>query len=132
MIDPMANIGGAQPMSQPNAAGFDPHSASGGDEVFDMNAQQQNLQQMESIRSFMGIISGCCAGILGLTNVTGIAFFVAMHLVISACLYVQMSGNLGKYFKGIGTFGFWLDGLQNCFMSFMLFWTLFYGLVYLF
>mmetsp|Transcript_10727 Transcript_10727/g.20050 ORF Transcript_10727/g.20050 Transcript_10727/m.20050 type:complete len:145 (-) Transcript_10727:50-484(-) len=144
MIDPMANIGGTQPISQPNQPDANNVHA---EEVFDVNAQQHNLQQMESIRSFMGIVSGCCAGILGLTNLYGIVFFVWMHLVVSASLRVQMyrgsgssgggagsggGGDLEKYFKGLGTVGFWLDGLQNCFMSFMLFWTLFYGLVYLF
>jgi uncharacterized membrane protein YgcG len=151
MIDPMANIGGTQPMvpqtNQPGAV-----DNNNPEEVFDVYAQQHNLQQMESIRSFMGIVSGCCAGILGLTNFYGIVFFVIMHLVVSASLRVRMlgrgstrssggggssgssggGGDLEKFFKGLGTVGFWFDGLQNCFMSFMLFWTLFYGLVYLF
>lgn len=135
MIDPMANIGGTQSLPQTNPPGMD--SSSNTEEVFDVHAQQHNLQQMESIRSFMGIVSGCCAGILGLTNLYGIVFFIVMHLVVSASLRVRMLGGLGggdleTYFKGMGTVGFWLDGLQNCFMSFMLFWTLFYGLVYLF
>ena len=101
-------------------------------EVFDLHAQQQNIQKMESIKSFMGIVNGCCAGILGLTNSVGIVFFVVCHLVVSACLWVRIGGDLDKYSKGVGVVGFLMGGLQNCFMSFMLFWTLFYGLVYLF
>lgn len=128
MIDPMANLGGPQPGSQPQPGTGD----SAEEEVFDFHAQQHNVQKMESIRSFMGIINGCCAGILGLTNSMGIVFFIFMHLVVSACLFMKIGGDLEKYRKGTGMAGFWLEGLQNCFMSYMLFWTLFYGLVYLF
>eukprot|EP00979_Chaetoceros_neogracilis_P005035 scaffold861_cov231-Chaetoceros_neogracile.AAC.10 len=56
MIDPMANLGGPQPTQQ-NQPGTD----SADEEVFDFHAQQHNIQKMEAIRSFMGIINGCCA-----------------------------------------------------------------------
>ena len=127
-MDPMANIGGPQPGGpQPGASPDDDNT-----EVFDIHAQMQNMKKMETIRSFMGIVSGCCSGILGLTNLMGIFFFVAMHFVVSACLLVRLGGKLERYRKGTGLVGFFMEGLQTCFMSFMLFWTLFYGLVYLF
>ena len=129
MIDPMANLGGPQ-AGAPQQPGQSPGEENL--EVFDFHAQQQNMQKMESIRSFMGIINGCLAGILGLTNSMGMVFFVAMHFVVSACLLVRMGGDLGKFRKNAGLVGFFMEGLQTCFMSFMLFWTLFYGLVYLF
>ena len=128
MIDPMANIGGAQPSAtQPGLSPGDDST-----DVFDFHAQLQNVQKMESIRSFMGIVNGCCAGILGLTNEMGILFFVGMHMVVSVCLLVRVGGKLERYRKGVGLVGFFTEGLQTCFMSYMLFWTLFYGLVYLF
>lgn len=127
-MDPMANIGGQQPgAAQPGQSPDDDTT-----EVFDLHAQQQNVQKMESIRSFMGIVNGCCAGILGLTNLGGILFFVVMHLVVSVCLLVRIGGKLERYRRGVGLVGFFMEGLQMCFMSYMLFWTLFYGLVYLF
>lgn len=127
-MDPMANLGGGpQPASQP---GQNPDGET--TEVFDFHAQQNNIRKMESIRAFMGIVNGCCAGILGLTNLKGIMFFVGMHLVVSVCLLMRIGGNLEKFRKGIGMAGFMMEGLQSSFMSYMLFWTLFYGLVYLF
>ncbi len=97
-----------------------------------MHAQRQNTQKMDSIKSFMGIVTGCCAGILGLTNMRGIAFFVVMHFVVSGCLLTRIGGDLEKYRKGVTKVNFVMEGLQSSFMSYMLFWTLFYGLVYLF
>eukprot|EP01083_Nonionella_stella_P062464 162377_1 len=130
MMDPMANLTTPGGQQQPGQAGTAPGEDSM--EVFDMHAQMQNMQKMESIRSFMGIVSGCCAGILGLTDIRGIAFFVAMHLLVNGCLLGRVGGNIDKYRKGTGKVGFIMEGAQSSFMSFMLFWTLFYGLVYLF
>ncbi len=130
MLDPMANISspGAQ---QPGAPGAGPPGEESM-EVFDRHAQRQNTQKMDSIKSFMGIVTGCCAGILGLTNMRGIAFFVVMHFVVSGCLLGRIGGDLEKYRKGVTKINFVMEGLQSSFMSYMLFWTLFYGLVYLF
>lgn len=126
MMDPMANI------AAPQTSGGQPGQADDQQEVFDYHAQQSNVQKMEAIRSYMGIVTGICAGILGLTNMNGILFFFAGQVIVSLALYMKMGGDIEKYYKGIGKISFALDGVQNCFMSYMLFWTLFYGLVYLF
>ena len=50
-------------------------ASGGGDasqEVFDMNAYRSNMQKMDKIRSFMGIVSGCVAGVCGLTGLAGL------------------------------------------------------------
>ena len=67
MIDPMANIDPATPGPQMDASGGD-----GNQEVFDMNAYSSNFRKMDKIRSFMGIVSGCVAGIFGLTGLSGL------------------------------------------------------------
>lgn len=124
----MANLTG------PSTGGPNDTASTGGEgrDVFDMAALTNNVQAIERIRSFMGIICGCCAGILGLTNSAGIAFFLLSHIFVSASiLTIKMKFDL-KNFLRTPLFSFLLDGLQNCFMSYMLFWTLFYGLVFLF
>ena len=67
MIDPMANIdtpvGGGGPGGGEMEAG---------EEVFDVNAFKSNLRKIDKIRSFMGIISGCVAGVCGLTGLSGL------------------------------------------------------------
>ena len=41
-------------------------------EVFDIHAHRINMKKMDYIRSFMGIVSGCVAGVLGLTGLSGL------------------------------------------------------------
>ena len=52
------------------AAGAD--SDDNNKEVFDMDAFRLNFRKMDKIRSFMGIVAGCVAGVLGLTGVSGL------------------------------------------------------------
>jgi hypothetical protein len=77
MIDPMANL---DPTGSPDMmmmGGGSPTDVGGGDsnnnqEVFDMDAFRYNFRKMDKIRSFMGIVSGCVAGVLGLTGISGL------------------------------------------------------------
>eukprot|EP01082_Thalassiosira_pseudonana_P010159 g8929.t1 g8929 contig34:455433-455993(-) len=129
MIDPMANLDAA-PGAGPemDAAG----GADGSQEVFDMHAYRSNLMKMDNIRSFMGIVSGCVAGVCGLTGLAGLACFIVLHLTVSlSILSFKMKFDLHSYSRE-SMISFLLAGFQQCAMSFMLFWTLFFGLVYLF
>ncbi|KAL7551407.1 hypothetical protein ACHAWF_014598 [Thalassiosira exigua] len=129
MIDPMANLDPAAP------AGPEMDAAGGGDanqEVFDMNAYRSNFRKVDTIRSFMGIASGCVAGVCGLTGLSGLVCFIVLHIVVNLSLLAfKMNFDLHSYSRE-SMFAFLTADLQKCGMSFMLFWTLFYGLVYLF
>eukprot|EP00565_Helicotheca_tamesis_P007036 CAMPEP_0185732998 /NCGR_PEP_ID=MMETSP1171-20130828/18150_1 /TAXON_ID=374046 /ORGANISM="Helicotheca tamensis, Strain CCMP826" /LENGTH=77 /DNA_ID=CAMNT_0028402615 /DNA_START=25 /DNA_END=255 /DNA_ORIENTATION=- len=76
MIDPMADLGA----SGPSPDGTQTTTGGEGRDVFDMTAAQLNLKKMDSIRSFMGIVSGCVAGVCGLTGLPGLACFIVLHL----------------------------------------------------
>ena len=75
MIDPMANL---DPTGSPDMmmmGGDSPDGtgdSSSNQEVFDMDAFRYNFRKMDKIRSFMGIVSGCVAGVLGLTGLSGL------------------------------------------------------------
>lgn len=127
MIDPMAGVDPTAPGgSDMDAAG------DGSQEVFDMNAYRSNFQKMDKIRSFMGIVSGCVAGVCGLTGFSGLACFLVLHITVNLSLLAfKMKYDLHSYSKE-SLFAFLTADLQKCAMSFMLFWTLFFGLVYLF
>jgi hypothetical protein len=62
MIDPMADLGSSGATANETDA----------KEVFDPNALNQNMQRIDKVRSLMGIISGCVAGICGLTGLQGL------------------------------------------------------------
>mmetsp|Transcript_661 Transcript_661/g.1029 ORF Transcript_661/g.1029 Transcript_661/m.1029 type:complete len:128 (-) Transcript_661:1743-2126(-) len=126
IADPMANLGDA---------GGDP---SGGDttgggqgEIFNLQAQMYNIKKMDEIRSFMGIVSGCAAGIWGLTGLQGLVCFIMLDLFVSLSMMAKMNFSLKSYTRQ-SLFGYLTADMQKNSLSFMLFWTLFYGLVYLF
>ncbi len=74
----MANIDPAAPVGpELDAAGGD-----GNQEVFDMNAYRSNLRKIDKIRSFMGIASGCVAGICGLTGLSGLGELMCVWYMI--------------------------------------------------
>mmetsp|Transcript_2927 Transcript_2927/g.6512 ORF Transcript_2927/g.6512 Transcript_2927/m.6512 type:complete len:84 (+) Transcript_2927:196-447(+) len=64
IADPMADLGGTS-----QAPGADESNAK---EVFDPVALNMNLQRVDKVRSFMGILAGCVAGICGLTGWDGL------------------------------------------------------------
>jgi len=110
------------------------NSSTGGEgkEVFNLHAFQLNTKKMDTVRSFMGIVSGCVAGVAGLTGWHGLVCFLFLHLTVSLSLIVfKMKCDIQSY-TNQNFLGFLMGDIQKCGLSFMLFWTLFYGLVYLF
>ena len=65
--DPMADLTGDQ-----SGAGQDPSQMSNRKEVVDPLVIQVNMQRVDRIRSVMGIVSGCAAGILGFNGLGGL------------------------------------------------------------
>ena len=61
----MANLDGGAPS-------MDETTSSTSESYFDPVALGTNLQRIDKIRSFMGIVSGCVAGIFGLTSFEGL------------------------------------------------------------
>mmetsp|Transcript_4086 Transcript_4086/g.8755 ORF Transcript_4086/g.8755 Transcript_4086/m.8755 type:complete len:128 (-) Transcript_4086:1021-1404(-) len=126
IADPMADLGGGQP----GAASSEMGNAT--KEVVDPMAMSMNAQRIERVKNVMGIVSGCVAGICGLTGFSGLVCFLLWHvLVCTAIVVFKMNGNLAIYTKQ-SWFVYLTGGLQSYALSFTLFWTLFYGLVYLY
>jgi membrane protein YdbS with pleckstrin-like domain len=66
---------------------------------------------------------------------TNAACFLILHIVVSfSILAAKMNFRLHSYTisKSESNISFLLTDLQKCALSFMLFWTLFFGLLYLF
>lgn len=127
MIDPMADIGAATPTP---GAGGDAMNVS--KEVFDPIALQRNVQIIDKIRSVMGIASGCVAGTIGLTSLEGLVGFIILHTFVALVLYaLKMNFNLKSYLN-FSWYTYLTFNIQQHALSFTLFWTLFYGLVYLY
>jgi len=122
MIDPMAGIDAAQP-------GPETHDQK---DVFDVTTLRYNLTHVDRIRSVMNIASGCVAGICGLTGLGGLACFLILHLSVLALIWAfKMNLQLRSYTRQ-SIWSYSTANLQQSGLSFTLFWTLFYGLVYLY
>ena len=149
IADPMSDLtGGSQKASS---------DESNSKEVGDTMSMQTNMVRIDRIRTVMGITSGCVAGILGLTSLEGFgaycnrrtflvaeytavsntvlllpACFLTLHIFICLAIWaVKMKGNLALYTKQ-SWFSYLTTSVQPTALSFTLFWTLFYGLVYLY
>ncbi len=81
----------------------------------------------------MAIIIGSMTGIFGLTGVNGVVFYIVAHFIVSLLLLKTMEFNPKTYLGDhISTLSFLPDGLTGQAVTFILFWTLSYGVVHLF
>jgi len=124
-MDPMAGLGGG--------AGAAADTVGEGRSIFNGQSAQKNMMAISDVRQFLAILAGAAAGVLGLTSWQGGVFFLATHVGVGgAVLYGKMAGDVKRYTGRESKVAFATDGIQATSLSFMLFWTLFYGLVYLF
>jgi hypothetical protein len=70
-MDPMANLDGGDEVPGAPSASLDPSRTVPSD-VYDPWTLNLNLRRIDKIRSFMGIVSGCVAGICGFTGMEGL------------------------------------------------------------
>ncbi|KAJ6891454.1 hypothetical protein NC651_024834 [Populus alba x Populus x berolinensis] len=82
---------------------------------------QSNMKVIYYSRTFLSIIGGVIAGILGLTGLTGFVFYFLMMTITSVALIAKAKFSIHTYFDS------WnrvlLDGFLGGLMSFVLFWT---------
>ena len=99
--------------------------------MLNREAMMHNMSAIDGCRSYLTIFAGVGAGILGLTSVRGALGFMASYVAISLALLVAMKGDSMAYTNeaipnhvigGVGKYG----------LSFVLFWTLSYALVYIY
>ena len=93
-----------------------------------------NDKAVDLIRTYMTIIGGCCAGVLGLTGLAGAALYIAIYLALSVLLLATMGFN-SKGYMNVSPLKFCIDGGMGggkYGLSFVLFWTLSYALIYIY
>lgn len=99
--------------------------------IFESSPTLRNGHEIDKLQIFMGIVTGCIAGILGLKDVAGLLFFFFLQTVVFMTTLIHMSYNL-ESFLDEHLCSFIFRTIRNSAMPFLLFWTLFYGLVHLF
>lgn len=90
----------------------------------------QHNTALTTVKFLSSCFAGAVAGILGLENWTGFALFIASTLLTSVCIYaVNCNGKPAKYIPG-GLAELVNPGQDNIF-TFVLVWTLFFGMLVL-
>ncbi|KAF5178953.1 Er membrane protein complex subunit 6-like [Thalictrum thalictroides] len=114
-------------------AGSEIEKKSGDDNLLPtMNAEnlQANMRTIYYSRTFLSIIAGVIAGILGLTNLTGFVFYFFVMAITSLGLLAKAKFSIHAHFDSWNRVV--LDGFLSGLMSFVLFWTFAYDLVHIF
>mmetsp|Transcript_45226 Transcript_45226/g.88475 ORF Transcript_45226/g.88475 Transcript_45226/m.88475 type:complete len:156 (+) Transcript_45226:116-583(+) len=155
MMDPMANIsapaessdGRHRPVNIQQATSQGYVAVPNSTAVCDVFANGRNLAAVDMIRGWMGILSGMVVGIWGVTGfLRGFGCFLLLHVCTGLSIWVfkmRCCARISDYYltpasppsEGgtivqVATFA--LSDMGKSGSSFVLFWTLFYGLVYLF
>ena len=99
-------------------------------EVFSMERIGYNGRILNFCRVYVAIISGCAAGILGITGLAGFLVFFLSTFLLSVGLYLKVSCEPKPFFKRPDDI--WTDGITQALMSYVLFWTLFYDIVHIY
>ncbi|CAB4262504.1 unnamed protein product [Prunus armeniaca] len=88
-----------------------------------LNAEnlQSNMKVIYYSRTFMSIIGGVIAGILGFTGLTGFIFYFLVMAVTSVGLIAKAGFTVHSYFDSWNQII--LDGFLGGLLSFVLFWT---------
>ncbi|KAF8841572.1 hypothetical protein BDN67DRAFT_507953 [Paxillus ammoniavirescens] len=88
-------------------------------------------QSLTSVKFLSSCFAGAVAGILGLENWLGFALFAASVLSTSFVIYaINCKGNPSKYLPG--GLGELVNPGQDNIFTFILVWTLFYGIVHVY
>ncbi|KAJ8519688.1 hypothetical protein ONZ45_g3399 [Pleurotus djamor] len=91
----------------------------------------QHNSALSIVKFYSSCFAGAVAAILGLQNWLGFGLFASSTLLTSACIYyINCRGNPGKYIPG-GLLELVNPGQDNIF-TFVLVWTLFYGIVHVY
>merc|ERR1712032_967468 len=92
-------------------------------QLYNFETVQRNYIGLDYIHSTVASISGAAAGVLGLTNLAGFAWYLFSSLLASALIFsYNCGGRPAKYFKSSSTI--FTHGLVENALGFILWWTL--------
>merc|ERR1712087_273956 len=91
---------------------------------------QHNARSLNYVRSSISIISGVLAGVLGLTSYSGFLFYLFTSVFAGLTVNLCNAGLRPSHYVKNGTIETATQGLAGNLMAYLLFWTLFYGLVH--
>ena len=101
-----------------------------GERVF-TQAWHQNMSQIDLVRTVLALATGAFCGILGLTSLWGLLFYIAATVVIGLSIAARMAFNT-KMYTNTSLLSLVFQGMQGQAMTFVMSWTLAYSIINLF
>ncbi|XP_047336161.1 ER membrane protein complex subunit 6 [Impatiens glandulifera] len=98
--------------------------------MFNVENMQNNVKSIYYSRTFMSIIGGVIAGILGFTSLAGFVFYFLIMVLTSVGLTAKAGFSIHSYFDSWNRI--MIDGIFGGLLSFVLFWAFAYDLVHIF
>jgi len=96
------------------------------EEFFNPEIIQQNNRIVYVCRIVVTSVAGCVAGLMGQTGLMGFVCYLAASVLVSLLLFFKLERFETKPFF-TSWMNIWTEGVSQGLMSFVLFWTLFYG-----
>jgi hypothetical protein len=89
-----------------------------------------NENSLEQCRTSVSALSGCVAGIIGLTSYKGFLFYAFSMILLSLLIFVFIRKEHRKFFTGLNHV--FVNGFLNGLLTYVLFWTFLYGMVHVY
>jgi hypothetical protein len=132
---------GSRPLSQPGSSSHlsssgGSHASSSSDKrrgesvLYSDAAVRFNENSLEQCRTSVSVLSGCVAGIIGLTSYKGFLFYGFSMLLLSLIIFVFIRNEHRKFFTGLNHV--FVNGFFNGLLTYVLFWTFLYGMVHVY
>ncbi|ELR17488.1 transmembrane protein 93, putative [Acanthamoeba castellanii str. Neff] len=99
-------------------------------ELHNPEAIAHNNRAIFFCRIIVASVAGSAAGILGVTGLGGFIFYAAASALVSLLVLHRTGYNTSKYFTSPSAL--WTEAVGQGLLSYVLFWTLFYGFAYIF
>jgi hypothetical protein len=93
-------------------------------------AVRLNENSLEQCRTSVSALSGCVAGILGLTSYKGFLFYAFSMFFLSFLIYLYIRNEHRKFFTSLNHI--FINGFFNGLLTYVLFWTFLYGMVHVY
>ncbi|UJR10405.1 hypothetical protein I4U23_014608 [Adineta vaga] len=93
-------------------------------------AVRLNEHSLEQCRTSVSALSGCVAGILGLTSYKGFLFYGFSMFFLSFLIYSYIRNEHRTFFTSLNHV--FINGFFNGLLTYVLFWTFLYGMVHVY
>ena len=98
--------------------------------IYSQEAYASNLSVIQSTRAILAIVAGISAGVLGLESLWGFGFYFLISTLLSLSIYILTLGSPTLYFTAPQQL--WIQDVFSNLFSYVLFWTLAFGMLHVY